>query len=799
MEQQYLQENTQLEAPELNIRDYIRIMRRGMWFIVFAIILVLVITIYYTFTVTPEYEATATILIDQPQGSSTLFDLTGTRGMARLSNAQQLISSRNVAVGVVRTLWNSKHRNHLSLFGTQVFRPRGQRPRRWIREIISLGMYEPDKNPGEVQNGPYTERIGYKFAGGVQGSIDVTNERGTDLLKVTCTSPFPEEASLLTNTVINVFQQLDQKWNAEEFVNMEDFLGEQVAAKELELSAAEDTLRLYKEQTKIFGLDGNSVNLLRQLVEEEAKYYNTIAEVEIVKEEIRYINTQLSEEEKTLADQLQNSINTRLVALRMEISGMESELVKNASLYGENHEAVRSIKRKINALKTKLDEQTRELISQGLAVADPIEYRQEMITELLVKRAGLAALETRSAEYKKVVDIYNEQLNRLPTKQLDFARLERDRAVLHETFMFMRQKLEEARISVASEPGTVRIIDKAIPPKKPSSPKHKTNILLGLILGMGLGVGVVFLREYMDNTVRSIDFIEKLGQTVLGIIPEVGKSRYARYDRKGRARRRKPRRRRGKREESVDEGFAGLFRRPSGESLRRRLITEEDPKSPISEAYRMIRTNILYSQADKPIKSIIVTSPGAGEGKTTTVTNLAITFAHLGKRTLLLDTDLRRPVIHRIFDIDRAPGITHYLSGEESDFNSLVQETDIENLFVVTSGISPPNPSELMGSERMTQLIAKLEEEWDVILMDSPPFAAVTDASMISRELDGLVLVVRAGSTVKEALIRSLRALGDISTPLTGIILNSVSKRTSSDSYYYYYQYYYHYYGYSDR
>ena len=180
----------------------------------------------------------------------------------------------------------------------------------------------------------------------------------------------------------------------------------------------------------------------------------------------------------------------------------------------------------------------------------------------------------------------------------------------------------------------------------------------------------------------------------------------------------------------------------SSSGLKRRLITREDPKSPVSEAYRSLRTNFLYS-SDKEIKSILVSSAGPGEGKTTTVANLAITYANLGKKTLLVDTDLRRPVVHKVFNFARDNGVTNYLSSQTDNYTELVKETEIENLSVITSGIIPPNPSEMLGSKRMMKLVKLLEADWDMVLFDSPPLVAVTDANMISKEIDQIVLIVK--------------------------------------------------------
>ena len=234
--------------------------------------------------------------------------------------------------------------------------------------------------------------------------------------------------------------------------------------------------------------------------------------------------------------------------------------------------------------------------------------------------------------------------------------------------------------------------------------------------------------------------------------------------------------------------------RDSGK-LERRLITREDPKSPVAEAYRSLRTNMLYSST-KNIKSLLISSAGPGEGKTTTVANLAITYANLGKRTLLVDTDLRRPVVHKVFGLNREPGVTNYISGQTKNHNELIKKTEIENLFVMTSGLIPPNPSEILGSDNMLQLVKLLESEWDIVLFDSPPLVAVTDANMISKEIDRIVLVIKVGQTDKKAFHHTISNLKNIDAPLGGIIMNAVTNKTSYGSYYYYYYHqYYHYYG----
>ncbi len=763
------------QEPELTIHDYWLIINRGKFWIILSTVVVLAFTLYYNYSVAPQYTASATLLIKTESGAAAIFDFGGGMSQSTIANQIELLKSRQVAAAAVKSLWGSKHRNNLSVFGSRKFLPRGQRPRKLIREIITLGLYDPETDKPSRYDEEYSDKIGRRFAGKIKRTIDVSNKRGTDILTLSSTSPFPEEAPLIANTVAREFVKLDKSWGADQTLNLLDFLEDQLEIKESELTIAEETVKDFMETEKMFDLTGNAELILAQSTETESKYFETIAEININEENIRYIREQLSKEEKQLADQLLNSLNIKVTALRREIGQREAEMIRNEGLYGSEHDAVKSTRNRITSLKKQLDEEIQTLISRGLSVSDPIEYRQELIGSLLTSEASLAGFTAKADEYKKLRDRYNSQIERLPQKQMEYARLERDRTVLNQTYMFMRQKLEEARVNVASEGGKVQIIDLAIVPGSASSPDKSRNMLLGLILGVGLGVGIVFLREYLDRTIQSIEWIERFGITVLGVIPIVSGTAIG-----GNSRKRK------KKKSGDSTGT---------KSIRRRLITREDPKSPISESYRTLRTNILYSQADKKIKSILVSSPSPGEGKTTTISNLAITFANMGKRTLLLDTDLRRPVIHRIFGINKEPGMSHYLAGGLDDFSSLIQETDVENLWVVSAGITPPNPSELMGSHRMAELVDRLEKEWDMVLLDSPPIVAVTDASMISQEIDAMVMVVKAAETDRDAFRRAVRSLAGIQVPLAGVVVNGISRRTSKDTYYYYYQYYQHYYG----
>jgi capsular exopolysaccharide synthesis family protein len=221
------------------------------------------------------------------------------------------------------------------------------------------------------------------------------------------------------------------------------------------------------------------------------------------------------------------------------------------------------------------------------------------------------------------------------------------------------------------------------------------------------------------------------------------------------------------------------------------LLSYRELKSPIAEAYRSLRTNLQFASSNNLIKTILITSPTSEEGKTTTATNLAITYSQTNKNTLLVDADLRKCTIHKLFDMDKSPGLTTLLIGE-TDIDSTIRQTQIPYLSVLLSGPVPPNPAELLDSKRMEDLIEKLSKKFDVIIIDSPPIMAVSDPAILAPKVEGVLLVVQAGKTAKDALLRSKILLKNAKANFLGVVLNNVSIH---DGYASYYQYYYRYYG----
>lgn len=224
---------------------------------------------------------------------------------------------------------------------------------------------------------------------------------------------------------------------------------------------------------------------------------------------------------------------------------------------------------------------------------------------------------------------------------------------------------------------------------------------------------------------------------------------------------------------------------------RRALIVHSNPKSPISEAYRVLRTNIQFASVDNPLKMIVVTSAGQGEGKTTTIVNLAVTFAQSGSKTLLIDGDLRKPKVHRTFDLLNKFGLTTILAAQDkANYKEYIHGVDIENLHVLTSGPTPPNPSELLASNSMKAFLERVREEYDIILIDSPPIGTVTDPAILSTCVDGTILVAASSQVEVAALRQAKELLERVNANIIGVVLNKIDIKNKGNYYYYYYYYY---------
>ncbi|MEQ9324922.1 MAG: polysaccharide biosynthesis tyrosine autokinase, partial [Polyangiaceae bacterium] len=325
-------------------------------------------------------------------------------------------------------------------------------------------------------------------------------------------------------------------------------------------------------------------------------------------------------------------------------------------------------------------------------------------------------------------------------------------------------RTKEADLSRMLRVNNISIVDRPLVPTAPVSPNVPLNLALGVFLGIILGIGIAFLRGLMDRTLKSPEDVkQELNVTFLGLLPQFGKSSDSPYGGKTRHRGRR-----------IMEG-------PT------ELVVHHAPTSGVAEAARAIRTNLMFMNPDDPARTLLVTSAGPSEGKTTVATCIAVAMAQAGQRVLLIDCDLRRPRIRSVFGIPTGSGVTSVLL--DTEFAEAVRETEVPGLHVMTSGPVPPNPAELFHTGRFKKLLDEASRRFDRVIIDSPPVAAVTDATILSTLVDGALLVVRAGKTRKDVGRHALRSIQGVGGKLAGVVLNAMDVSRSSYGYapYYYY------------
>ena len=458
------------------------------------------------------------------------------------------------------------------------------------------------------------------------------------------------------------------------------------------------------------------------------------AEARRVEAETRHKQTKRLLKSKGGLDSIPEVLNSELIRTikqsEVDLSRTLSELSKK---YGKNHPQIIAVKAELATL-----DKRRQGEVQKIVVSLKNEYEVALAREKSL-RNSLAKQKRESLELNK--------------KSIEFGVLRREAASAKQMYDLLVKRFKETSITEDMKTGNIRIVDRAEIPEIPIKPRKKLNILLAVIVGLTVGMGLAFFFEYLDNTVKNPDDINRyFGIPYLGPVPAIEHDREAM---------------------EVAE-----------------LVAVETPKSTASEAYRGLRTSLLFSSAEAPPQVILITSAGPREGKTLTCTNLAATMAQAGSKVLLVDCDMRRPRIHHIMKIDRDVGISSILAGP-TEGNRVLFKTKVDNLDVIPCGPIPPNPSELLGSKRMAQLVKTFRGRYEKIIIDSPPITAVTDAAVLARIADGVVIVIRCGDTSRDIVRNGVEQLKGVNTTILGAVLNGVNMGKDSYSYYQYYYYYY--------
>ncbi|MGH1363798.1 MAG: polysaccharide biosynthesis tyrosine autokinase [Calditrichia bacterium] len=741
--------DVQDSEQQIHLRDYLNIIYQGRWIVLVCFLTVLSAAAYFTFTANPVFQASSKVLVDdQASMERALFNVNYMNNSSTLLAQQiEILKSRRLAENVIPKLEAKPYRD-------------------------SLYVFQPLSNGGYFV---FEDQVSW-----LRSQMAINPMLEADIIEITFSAGTAFESAEICNVITETFQQLNKEYNRSEFRDLREFLELQLRKKGEELRKSEETLRLYKETEKLVSLDASTAELIRKLAVSQAAGETAQIELQSAQEQKRSLEAQLEERRGALSSEVSEISSPLLNELQQNYAKLVSDKVRYESLIAQDKNIdpreyelqLQSMNSRISAVKSRLQEEAQRISTTSM-VSDPLKIAEDLVASILDFENQINGLSAKIDAYRDVVQQNEIVLDQLPSQGLELVRLERQVKVDENTFVLLTQKLEETKIAEAGQKEIIRVIDTAIEPVNPISPKKRLNLLLGAILGLGLGIGLTFLKEFFDDSVKSPEEIEKIGLQILSIIPEISADQFVK-------------------KASTSNGHESIA---GQENVEARLITHFDPKSPISEAYRTLRTNIQFQKFENECPALLVTSSTPKEGKSTTIANLAITMAQMGSRTLIVDTDLRRPVIHSVFGLRKEKGVSNFLLGKMS-FDEITKPTIIDNLYAITSGPLPPNPSEMIASDEMDDFIRVAREKFDVVLFDSPPIIAVTDAAIMSAKIDGLLLVVRAHQTQKHAVRHAKTLLENVESNILGCLLNGVSAKRSYGSYYYYYQYqYYSYYG----
>jgi capsular exopolysaccharide synthesis family protein len=558
----------------------------------------------------------------------------------------------------------------------------------------------------------------------IRDGLSVIPEKDSKIVTITYVSSEPELAALIVNAVVRAYmeQLFEMKMSYSRYAIQ--WMTEKAREEGKRLNQAEQNLQSFMKANDLVTMENRVTVVPERLSEiglELTRAETRRRELEAVYERLRAVADDPAQAETI--PQVQEDASFQSV--KGQLIKAEQRVFDLSKKYGQKHPTMMAAREEVELLQKKKAEEVRRVVA---SVRNEYELAQGREADL---RGRLSSGRTEALSYNEKL-VKHEELKRAVETNRQFY----DTLMARAKEESMTQQLQGVQVFTL-EPAEV--------PVEPDGPRKVRNMLLGLVVGLVGAVGMAFFTEYLDNTVRSPEDLElKTGATVLGVIPMV---------------------------------------RSRGKSIEKAVLKE--PRQPAAESYRALRTSILLSSDEGPPKSILVTSTAPEEGKTATAVNLAVATAQSGYTVILVDADMRKPRIDKVFDLPNDFGLSSCL--EADDVELVPVEVGVKNLRVVPSGPPPPNPSELLGSKRMDQLVRQLKDRSDIVIFDSPPFLTVTDSLVLSKKVNAVIFVTRAERSTYDGVRRGIKALSDLEVKPLGLVLNAYDERRIG-SYYYYYE-----------
>ena len=582
----------------------------------------------------------------------------------------------------------------------------------------------------------------------IRDSLSVVRPRNTTIMRISTQGPTPQKAAEYANAVADAFLEWHLLTRREQLSAGRKFIEDQVQKVAVTLREAEDRLAAYKVRTGQVDLSSQTQAAVARISSLQSQLQTATIERKGLETNLVQTRAQLGLQAETVTRPTWTvQDDPRLAQLRAQLTSQEIDLATLRQQYTDEHPRVVAILARIEEIKKQMAQLSTIQMASQVRELNPL--RRRFATNIIQMQIDREALLAREAALSSLLAQSQRDLRSLPPAELEITRLMRDELVAEGTYVLLRQKLQEARIAEASVVGDFRIVDRAVPRRTPVVPRVGLNTLLGVLAGLVFGVGLAYLGEAFDTSFRTPEeAATSLGLPLLAAIPATRRLRSVQL-----------------------------------------IVAEPRRRDSFAEAFRHLRTNLLFLNPDHPLRTVMVTSPGPDEGKSTVSANLAVSMTQTGRRVWLLECDLRNPILKWAFQPKQPYGLTDLLV-DGIPIDATLNTTQVENLWFISSGTIPPNPSELLGSQKMQAFLEHGDSRVQLIVLDAPPVLPVTDATVLGHSVDGIVLVVHLVKTPRDAAIRALEQLHATGARVVGLVVNGVPRSRRPGYYGYDYESY---------
>ena len=715
----------------------------------------------YTYTQVPIYRTSSLVLVDKNEQSASGTGIeSGNQGggllpsgessleneLIFLRNSQSLrtrVARRLIEQGEARRVLESKGTSPIGKLNSQVL------------GLLGIASESQSDSNSISPSGVDSESISAaSVASALAGHVGFGRaSKKTNVIQVTARDENPEVARLLAKLYTEEYIELTRESSRARVAASRKFLQKRARELEQELEGIEKKIQQYQRREDAISLGQKEGSLAGRIADTETQLDQARIELKMEKSSLKSLQEELNSiSPEQLSERMASTVREETQTLQskiaeLELSKQELQLQSGAMTPADSAQ-VAQIDRRIQKMRSRISKLSDQFVSEVMAGVSPEQGSQrvdELKRRIAEKKIKITGLESRIDVLSGRLQESERELNAIPEKAMELAQLRREQTYAEEMYGYVTKQLQQVRVREKSELGYATNIAEAGVPGAPVRPRPQRNLILGLILGLLGGAGLALVRDQMDNRIYKPDQVREMGYHEIGVIPNLTPLV----------------------EDQLDGQATVEW---DGRRLESSLVSVLEPYSAAAEAYRKVWTNLQLGRPDKESTSILITSPGSGDGKSLTASNLAIVVAQAGHSTLLLDGDLRRPRLHEVVDISRTPGLTESLQGDLQDYT--MKRPLLDNLCVLPAGTEVENPAKVLGSSRFRDFLDQAQQHFDHVIVDSSPVLATADGPLLSDLCDTTLCVVRAGTTTEAELDHAIEVLDGVGANIAGVVFN---------------------------